>query len=66
MLSGSTHGLAIILVSFIQGLLVDAVLLIIRRHNLTAYMLAGGFSAASMFLSSSFSIFPTLRQLIFS
>ena len=47
MLSGSTHGLAIILVSFIQGLLVDAVLLIIRRHNLTAYMLAGGFSAAS-------------------
>ncbi|NLC38241.1 MAG: ECF transporter S component, partial [Clostridia bacterium] len=47
MLSGSTHGLAIILVSFIQGLLVDAVLLIIRRHNLTAYMLAGGISAAS-------------------
>ncbi|MGI6066081.1 MAG: ECF transporter S component [Bacillota bacterium] len=47
LLTGSTHGVAIIMVSFIQGLLVDVVLLITRRHNLPSYMLAGGISAAS-------------------
>ncbi|HHX51829.1 MAG TPA: ECF transporter S component, partial [Clostridia bacterium] len=47
MLTGSTHGVAIILVSLIQGLLVDVVLLITRRYNLVSYMLAGGISAAS-------------------
>ncbi len=47
MLTGSTHGIAIILVSLTQGLLVDIVLLITRRHNLGSYMLAGGVAAAS-------------------
>ncbi len=47
LLTGSTHGVAIILVSLTQGLLVDAVLLIMRRHNLLSYALAGGFAAAS-------------------
>lgn len=47
LLTGSTHGVAIILVSLTQGLLVDAVLLIMRRHNLLSYALAGGVAAAS-------------------
>ncbi|MGI6142641.1 MAG: ECF transporter S component [bacterium] len=45
--TGSTHGVAIILVSLVQGLLVDLVLLITRRHALGSYMLAGGVAAAS-------------------
>ncbi|HHY37165.1 MAG TPA: hypothetical protein GX518_05705 [Firmicutes bacterium] len=47
LLTGSSHGVAIILVSLIQGLLVDLVLLLTRRHNLLTYMLAGGTAAAS-------------------
>ncbi len=47
LLTGSTHGVAIILVSLVQGLLVDVALLITRRHNLASYILAGGISAAS-------------------
>lgn len=47
LLTGSTHGVAIILVSLMQGLLVDVVLFITKRHNLASYMLAGGVSAAS-------------------
>jgi energy-coupling factor transport system substrate-specific component len=47
MLTGSTHGIAIILVSLMQGLMVDLVLLIVRRHNLSSYILAGGIAAAS-------------------
>jgi energy-coupling factor transport system substrate-specific component len=47
MLTGSTHGLAIILVSLTQGLVVDVVLLVTRRYNLGSYMLAGGVAAAS-------------------
>jgi len=45
--SGSTHGVAIVLVSLVQGLVVDIVLLMARGHNLASYMLAGGISAAS-------------------
>lgn len=47
LLTGSTHGVGIILVSLTQGLVVDAVLLITRHHNLGSYMLAGGVAAAS-------------------
>lgn len=47
MLTGSTHGIAIVLVSLVQGLMVDLVLLIMRRHTLASYSIAGGFSAAS-------------------
>ncbi|MGI6413031.1 MAG: ECF transporter S component [Syntrophomonadaceae bacterium] len=47
LLTGSTHGIAIVLVSLMQGLIVDLVLLVTRRHNLGSYMLAGGISAAS-------------------
>ena len=47
LLTGSTHGVAIILVSMVQGMLVDVVLLIGRRHSLGSYMLAGGVSAVS-------------------
>lgn len=47
LLTGSTHGIAIVLVSFIQGLVVDLVLLLMRRHGPVAYALAGGLSAAS-------------------
>ncbi len=47
MLTGSTHGIAIILVSLMQGLMVDLVIFIVRRHNLASYILAGGVAAAS-------------------
>jgi energy-coupling factor transport system substrate-specific component len=47
LLTGSTHGVAIILVSLAQGLLVDVVLWAVRRHNLVSYILAGGVAAAS-------------------
>lgn len=46
-LTGSSHGVSIILVSLVQGLLVDMVLLVVRRHSLAGYMLAGGVAAAS-------------------
>jgi energy-coupling factor transport system substrate-specific component len=61
LLTGSTHGVAIILVSLVQGLLVDVVLLITGRHSLVSYMLAGGVSAASnvfVFQFLYFSGFP--------
>ncbi|HHU76516.1 MAG TPA: hypothetical protein GXZ24_06470 [Firmicutes bacterium] len=45
--TGSTHGVAIVIVSLLQGFLVDVVLFILRRHNLPAYALAGGVGAAS-------------------
>jgi len=45
--TGSTHGVAIVLVSLTQGLVVETVLMITRRHNLASYMLAGGIAAAS-------------------
>ncbi len=45
--TGSTHGVAIVLVSLIQGFSVDLVLFIFRRHNLPVYALAGGLGAAS-------------------
>jgi ABC-type thiamin/hydroxymethylpyrimidine transport system permease subunit len=45
--TGSTHGVVIILVSLVQGLLVDFVLLLTKRHDVRSYMLAGGISAAS-------------------
>lgn len=47
LLTGSSHGVAIVIVSLVQGLLVDLVLLITRRHNLASYMLAGGIAAGS-------------------
>jgi energy-coupling factor transport system substrate-specific component len=47
LLTGSTHGVAIVLVSLVQGLMVDVVLLITRRHSLGSYMLAGGVAAAT-------------------
>lgn len=47
LLTGSTHGIAIVLVSLIQGMLVDVILLVTRRYNLASYMLAGGVAAAS-------------------
>jgi ABC-type thiamin/hydroxymethylpyrimidine transport system permease subunit len=47
LLTGSTHGIAIVLVSLVQGLMVDLVLLIMRRHNLASYSIAGGLAAAS-------------------
>ncbi len=45
--TGSTHGVAIVLVSLLQGFLVDLVLFILRKHNLPVYALAGGVGAAS-------------------
>ena len=47
LLTGSTHGIAIVLVSLMQGLLVDVILFITGRYNLASFMLAGGLAAAS-------------------
>jgi ABC-type thiamin/hydroxymethylpyrimidine transport system permease subunit len=48
MFAGSTHGLPIVLVSLVEGLLVDAVLLPAgRRPSLGSLCLAGGISSAS-------------------
>lgn len=46
-LTGGTHGVAIILISLVQGLLVDLVLLLLRRYSLTALALAGAVATAS-------------------
>lgn len=46
-LTGGTHGIAIILVSLVQGLMVDLVLLLLRRYSLPSLALAGGIAAAS-------------------
>lgn len=46
-LTGGTHGIAIIVVSLVQGLLVDLVLLLFRRYSLPGLALAGGIAAAS-------------------
>ena len=46
-LTGSTHGIVIILISLCQGLLVDITLFVLRKHNLTTYLIAGGVAAAS-------------------
>lgn len=56
MFAGSTHGLPIVLVSLVEGLLVDAVLLPAgRRPSLGSMCLAGGISSASNVL-----VFQTL------
>ncbi|HHV33995.1 MAG TPA: molybdopterin-dependent oxidoreductase [Syntrophomonadaceae bacterium] len=47
MLTGSTHGIVIVLVSLVQGLVVDLVLWIMRRHTLASYNIAGGLATAS-------------------
>ncbi len=48
LLTGNTHGLLVVLIDLIAGLLVDAVFLLFRRKDrLPAYMLAGGLAAAS-------------------
>ncbi|MDD2442871.1 MAG: ECF transporter S component [Desulfotomaculaceae bacterium] len=49
--TGSSHGIAIVLVSLMQGVIVDVILLLTRRHNLVSYMLAGGIAAASNVLT---------------
>ncbi len=47
LLTGSTHGISIVLVSFAQGLVLDLVLLLMRHRGPVAYAVAGGLSAAS-------------------
>jgi ABC-type thiamin/hydroxymethylpyrimidine transport system permease subunit len=46
-LAGGTHGVVIVLVSFVEGLLVDLGMGITRRPNLAATMLAGAVASAS-------------------
>jgi energy-coupling factor transport system substrate-specific component len=47
LLTGSTHGIAIVLVSLVQGALVDAVLVLFRRHDLLSFAVAGGVATAA-------------------
>lgn len=53
--TGGTHGITIIIVSLVQGIIVDLVLIIFRRYSLTSLSLAGGLAAASNVL-----VFQTL------
>lgn len=46
-LAGGTHGVVIVLVSFVEGLLVDLGMGITRRPNLVVTMLAGAVASAS-------------------
>lgn len=46
-LTGGTHGIAIIVVSLVQGVIVDLILIIFRRYSLAFLSLAGGLAAAS-------------------
>ncbi len=47
LLTGSTHGLVIVLISVFQGVLVDIVLLVFKRYTLTSFIVAGGIATAS-------------------
>jgi energy-coupling factor transport system substrate-specific component len=53
--TGGTHGITIIIVSLVQGIIVDLVLIIFRKYSLTILSLAGGLAAASNVL-----VFQTL------
>jgi energy-coupling factor transport system substrate-specific component len=45
--TGSTHGIVIVFISLCQGLAVELVLFIMRKHNWATYAIAGGFAATS-------------------
>ncbi len=45
--TGGTHGITIIVVSLVQGIIVDLVLVVFRRYTLTGLSLAGGLAAVS-------------------
>jgi energy-coupling factor transport system substrate-specific component len=47
LLTGSTHGVVIVIVSLVQGILVDLVLLILGKHNIYTYALAGALASSS-------------------
>ncbi len=44
-LTGGTHGIAIIIVSLVQGIIIDLILFIFRRYTLPCLALAGGLAA---------------------
>lgn len=46
-LAGSPHGVTIIIVSLVQGVVVDLVLLLFRRYSLTGLMVAGALGTAT-------------------
>lgn len=46
-LTGGTHGIAIIVVSLVQGIIVDLILIVFRRYSPAVLSLAGGLAAAS-------------------
>jgi len=59
LMSGSTHGIIILLVNLVAGLLVDAGFLLVRKKNsITPFLIAGGFASASNVLV--FQLFATL------
>ncbi|MCU0522932.1 MAG: ECF transporter S component [Anaerolineae bacterium] len=60
LLTGNTHGLLVVLIDLVAGLLVDAVFLFFRRKDrLPAYLLAGGLASASnVFVFQLFAALP--------
>ncbi len=46
-LTGGTHGIVIIIVCLVQGIIIDLVLFVFRRYTLTYLALAGGLAAAT-------------------
>ena len=59
-LTGNTHGVIVLLVNVVAGLLVDAVFLFFRRKDrLAAFLLAGGIASASnVFIFQLFAALP--------
>lgn len=47
MLAGSTHGVVIIIVSLVEGLVVDLVVALLRRENTFTFSVAAGLAAAT-------------------
>jgi ABC-type thiamin/hydroxymethylpyrimidine transport system permease subunit len=60
LLSGNTHGIIILLVDIVAGLLVEFVFLFFRnKRNLGAFLLAGGISSASnVYVFQTFAFLP--------
>lgn len=46
-LTGGTHGIAIIIVSLVQGIIIDLILFVFRRYTVTCLALAGGLAAVT-------------------
>lgn len=61
----SYHGIFVLLISSVEGIMVDIVLTITRRTNTPSICLAGGLSSASNVAVTQFLLIPHLPKAIF-